>query len=290
MTRQYLRSARAVIGLGDEQIEITDLKMVFEVTKSLRGGLANSCILDIYNLAPATRTRIQEQGTALQLFAGYDGSPEQIYLGQLRRVVHERERADWVSKVYCADGYVQTQESTISKSFIAGTPAATLIRSVVESFGGTESPRLQDIDSLPALLGSRVLSGAAKTVMDQLADDYGLDWGWQDGRIEVSGKSAHFADEAVVISPESGMIGHPIVTDQGIEVTTLLNPRIRIKRNVRIKSRAAALRVANIEMRAAAPSLYDGEYTVSRVVFGGDTRGPDWYSRIITYPAGTVAP
>lgn len=290
MTRQYLRSARAVIGLGDEQIEITDLRMVFEVTKSLRGGLANACVLDIYNLAPATRTRIKEEGTALQLFAGYGVSPKQIYLGQLRRVVHERERADWVSKVYCADGYVETQEATISKSFIAGTPAATLIRAVVESFAASESPRLQDIDSLPALLGSRVLSGASKAVIEQLTEDYGLNWGWQDGRIEVSGKSAHFDDEVVVISPESGMIGHPVVTLQGIEVITLLNPEIRIKRNVRIKSRAAALRVANIEIRAAAPSLYDGEYTVSRVVFAGDTRGPDWFSRIVTYPIGTVAP
>ncbi len=265
------------------------LRIAFEVTKSRLGGvLPNAATIRVYNLSHTTRSQLGLAAQTVQLFAGYEGFDELLYGGQTRRPVHEREGPDWVSIFHCADRYVESRQSTMSESFPRGTSVATILQAVADSFGeGIDSEIItQDLGSI---LSARTISGGSRQILEGLANEYDFDWSWQDGRLEISGPDKTFDDESIVISPETGMVGQPVVTDAGIEVSTLLNPRIRVKRKVRIVSRAASIQVSNIRnvaVRPVIPILQDGDYVVGQVVSTGDTWGADWTSRIKTYAPG----
>lgn len=289
MPLQYRRVARLLVGTGTDVVEMDGLRIAFGVTKSRLGGvLPNAATIRVYNLSHGTRSKLGEAAKTVQLFAGYEGFDELLYGGQTRRPVHEREGPDWVSIFHCADRYKQSQESTISRTFPRGTSVSVILQAVADSFGsGIDSEIVTD--DLGDIASARILSGGSRQALENLAGEYDFDWSWQDGRLEISGPDKTFDDESIVISPDTGMVGQPVITDAGIEVSTLLNPRIRVKRKIRVVSRAPSVQVSNIRnvaLRPVIPILQDGDYVVGQVVFTGDTHGADWTARIKTYAPG----
>ncbi len=298
MPQQFHRNIRATIGLGDSGVVVTDLRMSFEVRRSLLGGdVPNTCTLDIFNLSRDSRERMSEAPhKTLWLEVGYGSdSPvlHQIFTGHATApIVHTHDDATWRSRILAMDSYVNRRNATISKSFAAGTPVQTILDAVAETFGLSLEIPPGDLDGIRSPLRPLALSGGSVEVLETLTKGYGLDWSPQDGVIEVSGPNSFYATTDVPeISPETGMIGSPIVMDEGVEVRCLLNPLIKVKRPVIIRSEAADLQVHELIARTVddAPQLRDGAYGVAEVVHSGDTHGNDWTSTTKTYPfQGTV--
>lgn len=285
---QFLRSARVTIGVGKEALVIDELRVRFECIKNeLSNVVPNSLTLTIYNLSKDSRDKVSEFGETVKFEVGYEGVLRRLFLGKLTHVVHEHEDTEWASTFYCWDvNGITVAESVINLSMIEGTTIRKALEQIAESFGSAASGF--KIIGLDELSDKRLLRPVAKVgptalAMDEMAETYGFKWGFQDGQLEIYGPDASFDDDAVEISASTGMIGSPVVTDLGIEVTTLLNPAIRVRRKIIIKSVGAGVRVGQIQIREIIPTLHEGTYIVGEVIFVGDTWSNDWVSKIKTF-------
>ncbi len=292
MARQFLRNIRLLVGLGESAIDVSELRIAFECVKNqFSNRIPNTLTAVVYNLKESTRQRIIEHGKTVQLEVGYGtGRLRRLFIGQLRHAIPEHEGTEWKTTLYCMDAYLQTLESRVNLTFRSGTPVQKVIEDTADAFG-TDGGRalLQDLPPLPNTLGSVTLTGSAREAMDMLGRSYGFTWGFQDGRIEVVGPDPHFADEAIVISKATGMIGSPVVTDLGVTLTTLLNPDLRVNRRILVKSVGAGVKVGQIEVRKFIPTLQAGTYRIGEIIFTGDTHENAWTARIQTYrPPGSI--
>ncbi|MEE9382840.1 MAG: hypothetical protein V3V08_05440 [Nannocystaceae bacterium] len=283
--RQYLRNARLVVGLGATAIDLTGLRIRFEVIKNqLTSRLQNACKVEVFNLSQSSREKIEERGTQIELRAGYGDKLRTLFSGQLRRAFSVHENVEWITTIYANEEWQAIQGSTVSQQWSAGTPARTVLDDLAKTFGEpADGFRVQDIGDLPSILRPLSLSGASSEAMNGLAETYGFTWGWVDGRLEIVGAEPEFSDSVVEISASTGMVGSPVVTDLGIEVTTLLNPSLKVHRKIEIKSVGPGITVGLIETRETVPTLHEGVYTIGEIESVGDTHGNDWLSKIKTF-------
>ena len=285
MARQYFRNASLVIGLGATQIDLTGLRIRFEVIKNqLTSRLQNACKVEIFNLSESTREKIKDRGTQVDLRVGYGTELRSLFCGQLRRAFSTHENTEWITTVYANEEWQTKQNATITREWAAGVPVVNVIADLAASFGPAAAGFLiQDTGPLPTLLAPLSLTGSSSTAMDGLAETHGFSWGWVDGRLEIVGSEPNFPDRAVEISAATGMIGSPIVTDLGIEVVTLLNPALKVHRKIKISSVGAGVKVGLIETRETIPTLHPGTYIIGEIESVGDTHGNDWLSKVKTF-------
>lgn len=292
--RQYLREARVLIGDGTAAIEIKNLAVRFECVKNqFSNRMPNQLTLTIINLKESTRSAITNHATSVRLEVGYGDTLTLLFEGKMSHAVHTHEGTEWLSTLYCWDLYREMKESRIALSIKAGVTVKYMIEQVLSTFGPPgvlyASTGIEHLEA-QTILSDRPLSGSTRSIMNTLASDYDFGWGPQDGRMEMWGLNSSFLDTAIRISSANGMIDHPIVTDLGVEVTTLLNPALRPRRRIIIESVGAGVRVGSIEIREIIPQLQAGLYTIGEVVFSGATWEHDWTSKIKTFIPGTIHP
>ena len=152
--------------------------------------------------------------------------------------------------------------------------------SVMEFTGGT----------LPR---GKVLFGMARVYMRNEATSQGATWGIDNGRVNIIPLTGYKPGDAVVLTAQTGLIGMPEQTNDGVQVTCLLNPRIEVAGLVRIDNRSVnQLQQQNgstlpspafnkyVGLENLAQVATDGLYRVYVVEHEGDTRGQPWYSHL----------
>jgi hypothetical protein len=131
----------------------------------------------------------------------------------------------------------------------------------------------------------------------------GWTWTITDGKINIAPFDGYLAGEAIVVNSRSGMVGWPEQTPEGIEVTMLLNPAIRVGNLVKINNRdintsyhpgGTFQPIQGIPTFATLELLQptaadDGYYVVVVVEHIGDTRGNDWYTKLVCLMADMSA-
>ena len=92
----------------------------------------------------------------------------------------------------------------------------------------------------------------------------------------------------VLVSANTGLIGVPEQTQDGVSFTTLLNPSIKIGQAIRLQATVNQYRYgvslddAKNNPRIAMQNKLNpnGLYYVMRADHSGDTRGNDWYTHV----------
>ena len=129
----------------------------------------------------------------------------------------------------------------------------------------------------------KVMYGMARKFMRDEAISTNCSWSIQDGKLQMVRVSGYLAGEAVVLTHETGLIGTPEQTNEGIKVRCLLNPRLRIGGRIKLDNKS--IQQAKTELKQAtqtAPKMdNDGFYRILKVEFSGDTKGNDWYADMI---------
>jgi len=115
--------------------------------------------------------------------------------------------------------------------------------------------------------------------MDQFAKEYGFDWSIQDGEVITNPIGSIVGEnESILIGASTGMIGSPTITEIGVDVTTLLNPRLLPNRPFQIVSRTGDIQIGNLFFRDVKRTEAEGLYKIEEVIFKGDSREGDWTS------------
>lgn len=281
--RQYLRKVRltatgsgGTLLINEGGINLHDIKIEFDIKKSI-SSTANAGRISIYNLSEAHRNAMGKELDDLTLEAGYtppDGGDNVgvIFKGQMRDVQHYRRDADIITELTCGEGDKAYRRSTISKTYKAGTKVSEVIDDIqaeLEKEGVTRGEvKLPDEVKGKTFKRPYTVCGGCKRELDTLSRGYDFYWSVQNGTLEIIPGSGYIG-QIVLISPETGMIDTPTITDNGVKVSALLNPEVRPNRRVRVESQV-------LEMNAA-----DGEYRVSEVSYSGDNRNGDFRIDIV---------
>jgi hypothetical protein len=324
VTQQYLLNLSLIVANpAGKGIQLGDLRCVFEVH---RGDTMtpNSCDVKVYNLSDATANLIYgPEFTQLRLQVGY-GDPstnpalQTIFQGSIRqvRLGREDQKNSYVA-ITAADADEAYNFSALALTLAAGATPKDAVQALIAQMatrfsstptGGTGGQQVTQAP-LPQLTANgysrgRTMYGLCRDEMRDIAGANDCKWFIQDGAVELVPRTGYVPAPPVLITPSTGLIGVPEQTQNGLEVTVLMNPTIKIGRTVRIDSAINQLRYG-ISADSVGPNYKlsqrqarlsgDGTWYVMRAEHTGDTRGTPWYTKLtclatdITVPVGDVA-
>lgn len=220
---------------GEEGRRFTDLRIGGKVEKAIGGG-PNIASVTIVNPARDSVALAQEPGAMVRILAGYE-TPRLLFVGDINRggVIAEHHGTDRVMTIEAQDGGRRLREAHIEASFAEELSGEQI-------FG-----ILADAMNLP--LGAVILPGGARwprgwsfagharDALDELADSLGVRWSVQDGALQVLPDGEDTGELGLLISIETGnLIGSPKPIDDGLEVTALLDGRLRPGRRFELQS------------------------------------------------------
>lgn len=266
MTRLFGRTVRVVVGpAGARGVEISGayVKATIDRTKSSKPDKAK---IEIYNLSRALAAAIEDTNTdppnVVQIFAGYGPAPPRVFAGEIRRGRARTvdERPDRITTIEAKDGGAAYRSARLNKSWGRGVKAREIIAEIGEAFGSPVSlpPGIGDLEIVSGLTAA----APAREVLDRLAESMGFEWAFEDGAVVVTPAGGDTGEEAVIVAPQTGLIGSITPTDKGIEATSLLNPRIRPRRIVALRGDAVR-----------------GYFLVQKTRESIDSRGGDFFTK-----------
>lgn len=270
--RQFLRKSRVTFfGAGgftvnpSGSVQPAELRVAFDVSKGISGS-PNTFEIKVWNLNSNHRNSIGKELEEVQLECGYvppegGGNLSIIAKGFIRDVQHDRDGPDIITTVSCGDGDKAYRKATISKTYPAGTPVVDVVEGIYAELEkqGVDRGEWKFPDDIRTLKRPYSMCGGCVREMNTLGRGNGFYWSIQNGVMEVIPTDEHLPGE-VLISAETGMIGTPTITDNGVKVKCLLNPAIRPNRTVKVQSEV-------LEMNSE-----DDTYRVSQVDFSGDNQ------------------
>lgn len=268
--QQYLRKVRfkaggsgGAISINAGGINLHDLKISFNVTKSISSS-QNSATIEIWNLAEKSRNALGKELDDVTLEAGYlppegGGNVGIIFKGQIRDVEHKRSGPDIITTLSCGEGDKAFRGATIAKTYPKGTEVETVVEDIYKQLEaeGIDRGEWKFPDDMPAFKRPYTVCGGCKRELDNIGRGKGFYWSVQNGTMEIIPGDGYIGD-VVMLSPQTGLVEVPTITDNGVKAKALLNPEIRPNRRVQIKSEV-------LEMNAE-----NGEYRVSECTYAGD--------------------
>lgn len=282
---QWLRACSLVVaGAGGQGLQLGDLRVTFQTRKG-DVETPNSAEIRIYNLAPATASRMKREFTRVVLQAGYQNNLGIIFDGNIRQRRQGRENGtDTWLELIAADGDQAYNWAVVNTTLAAGSTPADRVQVCQQAFeakgvGAGYRPELGNT-TLPR---GKVMYGMARKFMRETADTTGCSWSIQDGTMIMVPYTAYLPGEAVVLTHETGLVGTPEQTNEGIKVRCLLNPRLRINGRIKLNNTSIQAAKTDLKMSAQRPPKMDtdGFYRIIKCEFCGDTRGNDWYADMV---------
>ena len=221
--------------------------------------------LVIYNLSPANETRIRDRGGPITIEAGYPETLAIVFDGEVQKVVRSRDRTARVTRITLGDQVRQKDRlGGVTNRVYPGVESARRIASDLIADMELEPGPLDAIPEsatctdfhwagLPSDGGIRALLNTASPSLAH------LQWYEADGVVRFSEPSRPQTDAPTIrLSPTTGLIESPLVTDEGAEARSFLNPAIVLGCIIELESRALSGRWKVVALRHNADTWSGG--------------------------------
>ena len=222
----------------------------------------------IYNLSDNNEELVTERGLPVVLAAGYlrpQQNVSEIFRGDVVRFERQRIGNDRVSVVHVGNEVMRQTSATIERTYDGRATVHQIINDLVRELR-LSAGSLEDIPNT-TLFNYRV-SGPVTDSLRRLLEEerIGLRFYIDGGVVYFTqqGRPSRGPTSRFVISQDSGMIGTPTVTDDGIRVRTILENRIHLGAIFRVVSLGRSL----------------GDYKVVEIEHSGDNRQGEFVSLI----------
>lgn len=295
MGQNYLRSCSIALD-GGPTISgggETDLRITFKVFQSAIQS-PNAAEIRIYNPSLDTAKQFQgKQGKKVTLTAGYQDNSGPIYIGEIKQsFIRKEDPVTTCLILFCATADGAYNQGRVNTTVSAGHTPQDRVNAAVKAmapFG--VSLGLVNVDlSQPRYPRGIPLVGMARDVLRGVALSAGALWSIQDGnQVHIVKNGNSVPGPAFVMNSQTGMIGMPEQTEDGIIVKSLINPALKVNFQVQINqssiqqanpdyaSIGSDASQANINLTTTGLIAADGIYRVLFIERNGDTRGQDWY-------------
>lgn len=299
---QYLRKASLLVGADSgDALDLSELRFTFNITRG-DSQTPNSARITIYNMAPQTAVRAQEEFKRVVVQAGYAGNFGIIFDGTIKQTrLGRSNQTDTCLHITAADGDSAYNFAVVAMTLASGSTPTDHVNACANAMTvyGVAKGYCAGLDGNPLPRG-KVMFGMARDFMRQAARGTQTTWSIQDGKIVTIPESGYMPDEIPVINFESGLVGMPMQTQHGIEFRVLLNPSIKIGTLVRLDNRSIQRYEQGTNVMGQGQTYRsslenklqaDGLYYVMWANHQGDTRGNDWYTDVVCLAADvTVLP
>lgn len=267
----YNRVASISVGEpGKEGVVLDSVRIAFRIKKTQKAE-ANDISLTVYNLQKSTRTKFETTDNRIVLQAGYqDSGLSLLAIGDIVKGSTEFRSPDVVTSVTAKDGGRALRDARASMSFKSDVPAKNIVEELVKLLGVDNVE--MDVDLSGTFPHGWSFYGQARDGLSKLARNFGFDWSVQNNTVQITEHREPSKRQAVVLTPQSGLIGSPSRLDKtgdnqtkakeppGLKVKSLLNPALVPGDPVIIEAREYP--------RAT--------YRISKVDHSGDTHGSEW--------------
>jgi hypothetical protein len=279
---QFNRQCRVILSNAEEFLEIEELTVRFDIQKTLLGYPARGRI-EIMNLGVENIQKITQRYTSVELFGGYVGAEALLFRGNITNYYKDQNGPTGIFGLIVKSSTSAWEESTFSRTYAAGTPAATIINEVAASFQGVIKGQIITNPDWSPSLADVTVAGSSRRIMDQLARDYNFDWNIVEGEILAVPRGQAFQDQPrFIIQAGNGLVGVPVVTDLGVDFRILLNPAIMLGREIELRAASAQLGQQGVDFRKVRSNA-DGVYKVMDIRMSGSKRDIDWYYDIVAW-------
>ena len=300
---QWIRKVRLLVAkrsrdktLEADGLDLSDLHFRFQVTSS-DGQTPNMLTIRIYNLDDNTMRSIIKEYDQVSLEAGYvNANFGLIFGGTVRQYKRGRENSvDSFLEILAADNDLGYNFGFISATLSPDQQNASwadIYRQCADGMSVSVDPQTTEMLLREAgtngnifIPRGRVLFGLTRSILSVMSDSIDATWSVQNGVLYVTKNTGVRAGTAVVLGPDTGLIGTPEATDSGVEARCLLNSQMRIGIRVSI---AANLINETTQFNRLWPALApvaqlanNSLYRVLATEHIGDTRGQEWYTDIV---------
>lgn len=266
--RHWLRKARVTFPGGfvvnpSDRVEEQELRVQFEVSRSISGS-PNTFKIKLFNLSKSSRNALGRELQMVQLEAGYvppegGGNLGIIAKGRIRDYQHDRVGPDIITTVSCGDGDKAYRSATISKTLPKGTPLPDVVDTLYAEMEkqGIEKGEWKFPENPRTYKRPYSMCGGCTRELDLLGRSHGFYWSIQNEVMEIIPSNGYLPGD-LMLTPTTGLVGTPTITDNGVKAKALLNPAARPNRQVVIESDV-------LEMNAQSDV-----YRISQVDFNGD--------------------
>lgn len=286
--RLFIREAELIVGTkgGSAGTIPADARVIknrlkFTVEKNSEGN-SNKATIAIFNLSQDTRNFLEKTDNYVILRAGYQDAISAIFTGDVLKGKHERSGPDITTTLECGDGELALRDAVVSVGLGPGATNTQIINQAVAAITGLSVARGY-MDTIPTrtFANGFTYSGPAKSLLKEQLRAVGLEFHIQDGELNIMVPDKTDLQLAVEITPETGLIGFPTKTPEGVDFVSLLNPFIRPGRAIKIESKQFQGAFGSQSGVAASAALVHSGSTVRcrRVVFEGDTKEGPWQSK-----------
>lgn len=301
MTRQshaniiWQRRVQLLIGQDDGQwLDVSELRIRFHVEQALVGKPGHA-VITVNNMANDTAQRIQREGAPVILQAGHEGNAGLIFRGTAIQIRRGREsQTDTFLEITAIDGDVAYMYATVNASMAAGWTHTDQLKEMQKGMQakGVDPGYTGELYQNKAVRG-KALFGAVRDHMHDFSVSTGTEWAINMGKMDVVPVGGVLPDEAFLLTPDTGLIGMPTQSVDGIHVRALLNPCFRAGAQVKLQNSSivmAQINPAYADVTYNAPIDLDGAYKIYSVSHTGDTRGNDYYTDMICTGLNTPPP
>lgn len=261
--KQFGRQWKLDISNDQETLSIEQLRVAFEIDKTINEK-PNPAKIQIWNLNRNHINRLLSQDyKKVALSVGYN-ELRQIYSGDIIKTRIFRQGMDFILSIECADGYLAYTQARAKTTLKSGATDKQIVEELQKTMPKVQAGSI-DIPNQRKLPRGRVLNGNSRDILTKIARNNNADWSIQDSALIFLPKDKVLSDDAVVISQDTGMINAPEQTDEGLELTCLLNPALQIGGLVKVESII---------------DYFNGEYKIIKLAHSGDGIGGDWHSKM----------
>lgn len=271
MTIQFIRQVRITFGqFGKTGKQTYRLRVAFNVSKT-KEKQPNTAEIQIYNLNEDSRSLLGEDDVFFSLETKYREAAQWglICSGDVQDVNHEKRGPDTITTVSLSDGFRDLRDSTINKSFPAGTTLKSVVDDILQTFKRVDGRNLAQgiLDDAKEFVTGGTFSGKSLDVLDGILKPQGLIARINNNDLIVEPLFETNETEAFLITPKTGLLGSPqkktfTINKQekkGITFRALLNPRIDVASIVKVESK-----------------YVQGEYIVYNINYIGDSHEGDF--------------
>jgi hypothetical protein len=242
----------------------------------------NKSTLQIYNLAPNTRNSIVS-GKRVIIEAGYEsGQYGLIYDGDIVVVVNSGLNGiDKLTQIVAQDGDLFLNTAFINVSYNKGQKSIDYFRQSVAAAGG-ETDAVTNEAKSAVLPRGKAMFGNTGDYMRQFAKNEDALFFIDDGKINLIKAADPPRGQAISLSPGSGLIGTPELSEDGIKGRCLLNPMFTLNGLVHIDNQYVEMSTDfALATSVAGGGLGSGIYKVIQFTHIGDNQGNDWYTDFV---------
>lgn len=303
MTQLFRRRCQLIVGLqagGTDALDMSEFRIRFKINQAMIGK-PGSAEIYIYNLSEKTMAKFVGEGQSVALYAGYEQNIGLIFFGQVFQIRRGRESPTDTYMFILA----QTADTAHNYAVVSGTLAKGWTmedqrRSALDAMApyNVEAGALSVLPEVKMPRG-KVLYGTSREYLDHIAQSANQEWGYDGNKVVMVDRNKPTDQLAFVLNTNTGMIGMPVLTSEGLRVTSLMNHRFKMGGQVQVDESSVQTQTFDITPQGMPNNAFidpkqalgaDGFYNIVSVEHRGDTRAQDWYTDLVCVGVNAIVP